>query len=555
MIGYYDKNINNNNNNNSTSKAKTQTSEKTQTSSQSTNKNKKFQVLSPGLQRLISHSENSSDEPDLIRNTSSLYPSRPPRKIGATSTPNKLKNHTTNIPLSKGACKLSKIVSELSNSNETLINDNANDSDDEVRTPTNANSSFLFRSTSIKSNYSTSSNNSSTPDINDNSFLNQQNSIEITIDENESIDNDANYRNIIKRLESISSTSSGDSSIQLRDKMSCVSNNKSSDTDSDDDYQKPHHRGSNFYVPLSKPDNQKKHSKSMRSLKSSSLEKLSKNDKLSKSYEKLTKSPSLAKKILGKSYSESIKNSPPPSPPKSSPPSSPIIGDRSTVIFKGTPQPQTSDNDDDSNTMNNKKSSDLSYSKQKALGTSPKSSRRNSKDQIQPQTNDSSSNRSLNNPPSSPLMSTLKLPLKIRPLSAASISSTSSSSSSGSENSTGKNGVSYLASVESLADHSENELVSNTFTMVERAAMEIIDSERSYVADLGQIINGYLNDWREKQSLPEDDLKIIFSNIEEVYEFNKILLKQLVNCGLDPDKIARCFIDLKDQFNVYTEYW
>lgn len=84
---------------------------------------------------------------------------------------------------------------------------------------------------------------------------------------------------------------------------------------------------------------------------------------------------------------------------------------------------------------------------------------------------------------------------KIRPLSTVSISSTSSSSSSVSdEHSTNQTAISYLASVESLADHSENELValSATLTVTERACLEIIDSERSYVDDLGQVIKGYI---------------------------------------------------------------
>lgn len=82
---------------------------------------------------------------------------------------------------------------------------------------------------------------------------------------------------------------------------------------------------------------------------------------------------------------------------------------------------------------------------------------------------------------------------KVRPLSSVSISSTSSSSSSASdEHSTNQTAISYLASVESLADHSENELValSATLTVTERACLEIVDSERNYVDDLGQVIKG-----------------------------------------------------------------
>lgn len=89
---------------------------------------------------------------------------------------------------------------------------------------------------------------------------------------------------------------------------------------------------------------------------------------------------------------------------------------------------------------------------------------------------------------------------KHRPLSAASISSSSSSTSTASStNSYGNEhmssggklvgGITYLASIESLADHSENE-VNPSLTMCERAALEIVDSEKSYVEDLGQIIKG-----------------------------------------------------------------
>lgn len=118
-----------------------------------------------------------------------------------------------------------------------------------------------------------------------------------------------------------------------------------------------------------------------------------------------------------------------------------------------------------------------------------------------------------------------------RPLSASSISSTTSSSSSGSEHNhhhlghhhisllngaVGIGGiggagdgnkllnVAYLASVESLADQSESEPASSTstpgagagigvgapMTVCERACREIVDSERSYVEDLGQVIKG-----------------------------------------------------------------
>ncbi|XP_055921635.1 uncharacterized protein LOC129952814 [Eupeodes corollae] len=144
--------------------------------------------------------------------------------------------------------------------------------------------------------------------------------------------------------------------------------------------------------------------------------------------------------------------------------------------------------------------------------------------------------------------------LKHRPLSSSSISSTSSSSSSGSEHI--KPATSYLASVESLADHSENEIENRhgTYTVFERACMELVDTETNYVEDLGQVITGYLQDWRERHFIPPDQLSILFSNIEDIYDFNCTLLKQLITSGLNPAKIAKCFIDLRDRFDVYTTY-
>lgn len=90
--------------------------------------------------------------------------------------------------------------------------------------------------------------------------------------------------------------------------------------------------------------------------------------------------------------------------------------------------------------------------------------------------------------------SALDLPrLNTRPLSSTSICSSSSTSSSGSDaHSHSQTAISYLASVESLADQSENELIQlgNTLTVMERACLEIVDSERIYVDDLGQVIRG-----------------------------------------------------------------
>ncbi|XP_017014848.3 pleckstrin homology domain-containing family G member 3 [Drosophila takahashii] len=149
--------------------------------------------------------------------------------------------------------------------------------------------------------------------------------------------------------------------------------------------------------------------------------------------------------------------------------------------------------------------------------------------------------------------------LNNRPLSSSSICSTSSSSSSGSDQLlNGKlTATSYLASVESLAE-SENELGDPhhppAMSVLEKTCLEIVDSERSFVEDLGQVIKGYLLDWKERACLRVDELQILFANIEEIYEFNSMLLQRLINTGRDPGRIARCFIDLREGFDVYTTY-
>lgn len=117
--------------------------------------------------------------------------------------------------------------------------------------------------------------------------------------------------------------------------------------------------------------------------------------------------------------------------------------------------------------------------------------------------------------------------LSHRPLSVSSICSTSSSSSSGSD--MAKQRTNYLASVESLADQSENDdsvgsSHNKNLTVLERAAMEIVDSERSYVEDLKQVIQGYLEDWRERACLRLDELNMLFSNIKEVCFVNLFVI-------------------------------
>lgn len=65
----------------------------------------------------------------------------------------------------------------------------------------------------------------------------------------------------------------------------------------------------------------------------------------------------------------------------------------------------------------------------------------------------------------------------------------------------------------------------------------------------------YLNDWKERSCLESDQLNLLFGNIEDVCDFNMILLDELKSSGMEPTRIAKCFIKLQDQFDAYTHYW
>lgn len=48
---------------------------------------------------------------------------------------------------------------------------------------------------------------------------------------------------------------------------------------------------------------------------------------------------------------------------------------------------------------------------------------------------------------------------------------------------------------------------------------------------------------------------MLFGNIEQVYDFNMILLNELKSSGMEAVRLAKCFIKLHDQFDAYTHYW
>ena len=96
--------------------------------------------------------------------------------------------------------------------------------------------------------------------------------------------------------------------------------------------------------------------------------------------------------------------------------------------------------------------------------------------------------------------------------------------------------------------HLESEISSPSIT--QRVVTEIIETERSYVDDLEQIVTGYLCYLRDILEQHEE----LFSNLEDIYKFNKDFLFQLEECYLNPATVAACFVENALKFDVYTHY-
>ncbi|XP_076396774.1 guanine nucleotide exchange factor in mesoderm isoform X2 [Megachile rotundata] len=91
---------------------------------------------------------------------------------------------------------------------------------------------------------------------------------------------------------------------------------------------------------------------------------------------------------------------------------------------------------------------------------------------------------------------------------------------------------------------------------MERVLLEIVDTEAIYVEHLRQVIQGYLIYWRNDPAsfVHQMQLSDLFSNIEDIFEFNREFLKEIEKCGLDPVCVANTFIKHNSGFKVYTEY-
>ncbi|XP_030894375.1 proto-oncogene DBL isoform X1 [Leptonychotes weddellii] len=90
---------------------------------------------------------------------------------------------------------------------------------------------------------------------------------------------------------------------------------------------------------------------------------------------------------------------------------------------------------------------------------------------------------------------------------------------------------------------------------------ELIQTERVYVRELFTVLLGY----RAEMDNPEmfdlmppllrNKKDILFGNMAEIYEFhNNIFLNSLENCIDAPERVGPCFLERKDDFQMYAKY-
>uniref|UniRef100_A0A3B4C1R8 non-specific serine/threonine protein kinase n=1 Tax=Pygocentrus nattereri TaxID=42514 RepID=A0A3B4C1R8_PYGNA len=87
--------------------------------------------------------------------------------------------------------------------------------------------------------------------------------------------------------------------------------------------------------------------------------------------------------------------------------------------------------------------------------------------------------------------------------------------------------------------------------------LELVETERDYVRDLGAVVEGYMSRMKE-EGVPDDMKgkdKIVFGNIHQIYDWHKdFFLSELEKCLEDPDRLAPLFIKQERRLHMYIVY-
>ncbi|XP_063808400.1 rho guanine nucleotide exchange factor 25 isoform X1 [Pseudophryne corroboree] len=87
--------------------------------------------------------------------------------------------------------------------------------------------------------------------------------------------------------------------------------------------------------------------------------------------------------------------------------------------------------------------------------------------------------------------------------------------------------------------------------------LELVETEKMYVEDLGQIVEGYMGTM-STQGIPEDMKgkdKIVFGNIHQIFDWHKdYFLGELQKCLEEPNRLAQLFIKHERRLHMYVVY-
>ncbi|OCT66092.1 hypothetical protein XELAEV_18042346mg [Xenopus laevis] len=90
---------------------------------------------------------------------------------------------------------------------------------------------------------------------------------------------------------------------------------------------------------------------------------------------------------------------------------------------------------------------------------------------------------------------------------------------------------------------------------------ELIETERIYVEELYTVLLGYRSEMENPTMMHFMPLSlrnmknILFGNMPEIYEFhNKVFLQSLENCIEAPEKVGFCFLERREDFQMYEKY-
>ncbi|XP_041910301.1 proto-oncogene DBL [Arvicola amphibius] len=90
---------------------------------------------------------------------------------------------------------------------------------------------------------------------------------------------------------------------------------------------------------------------------------------------------------------------------------------------------------------------------------------------------------------------------------------------------------------------------------------ELIQTEKAYVGELLTVLLGYRSEMDNPQMfdlippLLRNKKDVLFGNMAEIYEFhNNIFMSRLEDCSNAPERVGPCFLERKDDFQMYAKY-